>query len=263
MSRAPYLLPGGRWGERLGHGKVIDSLIQDALWDCFYDCHMGTTAENLAAKYKISRKEQDEYAHLSQDRCRRAQESGIFQEEICCIEIPQKKGDSIIFDKDEFPRPDTTLEKLSRLSPAFQKDGTVTAGNSSGINDGAAALVLASSEAAKEYHLKPLAYLRGFANIGVDPKIMGIGPAGAIQKLLHQNGKSLEEIDLLEVNEAFAAQVLAVERELRWNREKVNVNGGGIALGHPVGASGARILVSLVYEMMRRKAHLGNAALLT
>lgn len=261
MSQTPYLLPKARWGERMGHGKLVDSMIHDALWDGFYDCHMGTTAENLAKQYKISREEQDEYAVLSQARCKAAQESARFAAEICPVEIPQRKGTPVVFDKDEFPRGDTTVEQLAKLRPAFDKDGTVTAGNSSGINDGAATLLLAGSDAVKTHGLRPLAFVRGFASFGVDPSIMGIGPVGAIRKVLAQAGKTLDDIDLFEVNEAFAAQTLAVERELKWDRERVNVNGGAIALGHPVGASGARVLVTLVHEMQRRESKLGIAAL--
>lgn len=261
MSNIPYILQTARWGERMGHGKMIDIMLHDGLWDCFYDCHMGITAENLAEKYHITRKEQDEYSALTQQRCKQAQDQGAFKDEICPVEVPQRKGSPLIIDKDEYPKPDTTAEKLGMLKPAFKKDGTVTPGNASGINDGGAAVVLAGEKAVQAHGLKPLAYIRGFASAGVDPKIMGIGPAPAIQKLLERTKKTLKDIDLLEVNEAFAAQVLAVERELKWDREKVNVNGGAIALGHPVGASGTRVLITLINEMKRRKLRWGIVAL--
>ena len=261
MSSAPYLIPNARWGARMGHGEFIDSMIQDGLWDCFYDYHMGMTAENLAEQYNISRTQQDHFALRSQQRYKAAFEAGRFKEEIVPVSVPQKKGAPICFAQDEHPRPNITLERLGELKPAFKEGGTVTAGNASGINDGAAALVVMSDEAASGPGLKPLAYIRGFATAGVDPRIMGIGPAYAIRKLLSQTGTTLDEIDLIETNEAFAAQTLAVGKELDWDEERVNVNGGAIALGHPLGASGARIVVTLLYEMQRRKATFGMAAL--
>jgi len=261
MSGAPYLIPNARWGARMGHGQFVDSMIQDGLWDSFYDCHMGMTAENLAEKYGISRTEQDNFALRSQQRYKAAFEAGKFKSEIVPVPVPQKKGAPSSFDQDEHPRPNVTLERLAELKPAFKEGGTVTPGNASGINDGAAAVVVISEEAALRFGLEPLAYIRGFATVGVDPKIMGIGPAYAIRKLLSQTGTTLNEIDLIEVNEAFAAQILAVAKELDWDEERVNVNGGAIALGHPLGASGARIAVTLLYEMQRREARLGIAAL--
>ncbi len=277
MSRAPYLISDARWGARMGHGKLTDSMIQDGLWDCFYDYHMGITAENLAEQYSISRTQQDRFALRSQQRCKAAFEAGRFKQEIVPLKVSggevgvwrsqratsvaQKKGAPICFDQDEHPRPNITLERLGELKPAFKEGGTVTAGNASGISDGSAALVVMSDEAASELGLKPLAYIRGFATAGVDPRIMGIGPAYAIRKLLSQTGTTLDEIDLIEVNEAFAAQTLAVGKELGWDEKRVNVNGGAIALGHPLGASGARIVVTLLYEMQRREATLGVAAL--
>jgi acetyl-CoA C-acetyltransferase len=261
MSSAPYLIPNARWGARMGHGQFVDSMIQDGLWDSFYDCHMGMTAENLAERYGISRAEQDKFALRSQRRYKAAFEAGKFKPEIVPISVPQKKGEPILFDQDEHPRPNVTLERLAELKPAFKEGGTVTPGNASGINDGAAALIVMSEKAASRFGQKPLAYIRGFATVGVDPKIMGIGPAYAIRKLLSQTGTTLDEIDLIEVNEAFAAQILSVAKELDWDDERVNVNGGAIALGHPLGASGARIVVTLLYEMQQREARLGIAAL--
>jgi len=261
MSSAPYLLPNARWGVRMGHGELTDSMIQDGLWDCFYDYHMGMTAENLADQYSISRIQQDLFALRSQQRYEAAFEAGRFKEEIAPVSVPQRKGAPICFAQDEHPKSDITIERLGELKPAFKEGGTVTAGNASGINDGAAALVVMSGEAASEFGQKPLAYIRGFATAGVDPRIMGIAPAYAIRKLLSQTGTTLDEIDLIESNEAFAAQTLAVSKELNWDEKRVNVNGGAIALGHPLGASGARIVVTLLYEMQRRKAALGIAAL--
>ena len=253
MSSAPYLVSNARWGARMGHGRFVDSMIQDGLWDSFYDCHMGMTAENLAEQYGISRVEQDSFALQSQQRYKAAFEAGKFKPEIVPVSVPQKKGEPVLFDQDEHPRPNVTLERLAELKPAFKEDGTVTAGNASGINDGAAALVVMSEEAALKFGQNPIAYIRGFATVGVDPKIMGIGPAYAIRKLLSQTGTTLDEIDLIEVNEAFAAQTLAVGKELDWDKDRVNVNGGAIALGHPLGASGARIAVTLLHEMQRRE----------
>ena len=260
MSLAPYVLHGGRWGQRLGHGQVEDMLLLDGLWDCFYDCHMGVTAENLAEEYGITRAEQDQFAARSQQRWASAQEQEAFAGQIVPISIAQKGGETV-FAIDEHPRPGTTVEQLSQLKPAFKKDGTVTAGNASGINDGAAALLLMTEEGAKARGLVPLAYLRGAASAGVDPRIMGIGPAPAIRKLLDQTGTRLADVDRIELNEAFAAQSLAVGRELDWDWDKVNVQGGAIALGHAVGASGARIATTLLHQMQQRSVRLGIAAL--
>jgi acetyl-CoA C-acetyltransferase len=261
MSRAPYLIPNARWGARMGHGQFVDSMIQDGLWDCFYDYHMGMTAENLAEQYNISRADQDRFALQSQQRYKTALETDRFISEIVPVSVPQKKGASICFNQDEHPRANVTLEQLAELKPAFKENGTVTAGNASGINDGAAALVVMSGDAALKFGQKPIAYIRGFAAVGVDARIMGIGPAYAIRKLLSQTDMTLDEIDLIEVNEAFAAQTLAVFKELNCDEDRVNVNGGAIALGHPLGASGARIVVTLLYEMQRRKARFGIAGL--
>ena len=261
MSRVPHALASSRWGERLGHGKLLDLMLLDGLWDCFYDCHMGITAENLAARYGISRQEQDRFAAQSQARYWQAAAAGAFETEIAPVELPQKKGEPAVFKTDEHPREDATPEKLAKLPPAFKPGGTVTAGNASGINDGAAAVVVMAAEAARQAGLKPLAHIRAAAAAGVDPGIMGIGPAPAIRKLLDRAGMKLDQIDLLEVNEAFAAQLLAVGRELEWDEARVNVNGGAIAMGHPVGASGARIAVTLLGALQRRQARWGIAAL--
>ena len=261
MSSAPYVARTARWGERLGHGELVDMILMDGLWDCFYDCHMGMTAENLAARYGIDRQEQDLFALRSQDNYRRAQEAEAFAREIAAVEIPQRKGAAIVFDVDEHPRGDADMDRLSQLKPAFKEDGTVTAGNASGINDAAAAAIVMSEQAARAANLDPLAHVRGTAIAGVDPMVMGIGPAHAIRKLLEKTGTRLEQIDLIELNEAFAAQTLAVGRELDWDEDRVNVNGGAIALGHPVGASGTRIAVTLLHEMRRREVRLGVAAL--
>ena len=261
MSRAPYLMPNNRWGARMGHGKLVDVMIHDGLWDPFYDCHMAETAENLARHYSISREEQDRYAARSQTRCQKARQQSLFTGQIVPVTVPQRKGEPIEFAADEHPRDDVTPESLAKLGPAFRSDGTVTAGNASGINDAAAAVVLISEEDAKARGLKPLMIVRAAVSVGVDPKIMGIGPAMAIRKLLQQAGMSLDQIDLLEVNEAFASQTLAVARELDWDDARVNVNGGAIALGHPLGASGTRITVTLAHEMQRRNSRWGLAAL--
>lgn len=261
MSMAPYLLPNSRWGMRMGDGKVVDSMINDALTDAFNNYHMGMTAENLAEKYSLSKEEQDEFAALSQNKAEKAIAEGRFKDEIVPVEIPQRKGDPIVFDTDEFPKASMTAEKLGKLRPAFKKDGSVTAGNASGINDGAAALVVMSKEKADELGLKPLATIVSYANSGVDPSIMGIGPVASSQKALEKAGLTIEDMDLIEANEAFAAQALSVGKELNWDPSKVNVNGGAIALGHPVGASGARILVTLLHEMIKRDSKHGLATL--
>lgn len=261
MSLAPYLLPKGREGFRMGDGKVVDSMISDGLQCAINEYHMGVTAENIAEKYNLTREEQDEFAAWSQQKAEAAIKNGKFAEEIVPVVIPRRKGEQITFAQDEFPREGVTAEKLSKLRPAFKKDGTVTAGNASGINDGAAAFVLMSREKAEELGVKPLAVLRGNASAGVDPKIMGIGPVPATNKALQKAGISLKDIDLIEANEAFAAQSIAVGRDLDIPEDKLNVNGGAIALGHPIGASGARILVTLLYEMKRRGNRYGLATL--
>lgn len=261
MSQAPYYLQKGRWGHRMGHGSVEDGMIRDGLWCSLEDVHMGVTAENLAEKYGISREEQDRYAAQSQNRAEAALAENRFGEEIVPVEIPQRKGDPIVFGKDEYPKPGVTVEKLARLRPAFKKDGTVTAGNASGINDGAAALVLMTDAKAKELGITPLATFVAAASAGVEPRFMGIGPVSAVRKVLTKTGLTIDDLDLVEANEAFAVQALAVGRELGWKEDIVNVNGGAIALGHPIGASGARILVTLLYEMKRRNATTGLATL--
>lgn len=261
MSNAPYLLPKARTGYRMGNGEVVDMMVHDGLTCSINHYHMGITAENVAEQFSVTRAEQDEFAAASQAKAVAAVESGRFADEIVPVAVPQKKGDPVLFAKDEYPRSGTTAERLGALKPAFKKDGTVTAGNASGINDGAAALVIMSAEKAAELGITPLARLTGWATAGVAPQIMGIGPVPATQKALAKAGATLEQIDLIEANEAFAAQALAVAKELQLDPAKVNVNGGAIALGHPIGASGARILVSLIYEMMKRDAKKGLATL--
>ena len=260
MSQAPYLLKSARTGYRMGHGEITDSMIADALTDAINNYHMGITAENLAEKYNISREAQDAFAAGSQNKAEAAIKEGKFKDEIVPIVIPSKKGD-VTIDADEFPRSGITAEGLSKLRPAFLKDGTVTAGNASGVNDGAAAIVVMSAEKAKELGIKPLARILSYASAGVEPSIMGIGPVPAVRKALEKAGLSILDLDLVEANEAFAAQSLAVSQELGFDMNKVNVNGGAIALGHPVGASGARILTTLLYEMKRRGSHYGVATL--
>jgi len=260
MSSAPYLLPKARYGYRMGHGEVTDHMIKDGLWCSLEDCHMGVTAENIAQEREISRADQDAFAAESQRKAGRAWETGVFAEEVVPVEIQQRKG-TLIVDKDEHLRPDTTAEVLGGLRPAFAGDGSVTAGNASGINDGGAAVVVMSRQKAEELGVKPLAAVRAYASAGVAPRVMGLGPVPATRNVLAKSGLSLDEIDLIEANEAFAAQSLAVGRELGWDWERVNVNGGAIALGHPIGASGARILVTLLYEMKRRQAKRGLATL--
>lgn len=261
MNQAPYLLAKARTGYRMGHGELLDSMIKDGLWCALTNVHMGITAENLAEKYAISRQEQDEFALLSQQRAEKAITEGRFDEEIVPVEIPRKKGEVVRFARDEHPRFGTTLEKLAALRPAFKKDGTVTAGNASGINDGAAAVVVMSQERAASCGLESMATIRSYASAGVQPSEMGLGPVPSTRKALAKADLTLDQIDLIEANEAFAAQSLAVTRELGWDLERVNVNGGAIALGHPIGASGARILVTLLHEMKRRGARLGLATL--
>ncbi|HBA62097.1 MAG TPA: acetyl-CoA C-acyltransferase [Elusimicrobia bacterium] len=261
MTNAPYLLKKARAGYRMGNGELIDSMINDGLWDVFNNCHMGITAENLAAKYGLTREEQDKFAAESQNKAEKAMKENRFKDEIAPIAIPQRKGDIVVVERDEFPRAGVTAEGLGKLRPAFKKDGSVTAANSSGINDGAAAVLVVSEEALKKYNLKPLAKIVSYAWAGVDPAIMGIGPAEAVRLALKKAGWELKDVELIEANEAFAAQALSVAKELGFNNDIVNVNGGAIALGHPVGASGARILVTLLYEMKRRNVKKGLATL--
>lgn len=261
MSQAPYLLKNARDGFRMGDQKVVDTMISDGLWCAFNDYHMGITAENLCDRYDISREEQDKFSARSQARAAEAVENGKFDEEIVPVEIPQRKGDPVIFDKDEYPKKGSTEEKLAGLRPAFKKDGSVTAGNASGINDGAAAVVVMSKQKADQLGLKPLATIVANASAGVDPSVMGIGPVEAVKKALNKSQLSLSDIELIEANEAFAAQSIAVDRELSFNHDILNVNGGAIALGHPIGASGARIFVTLLHEMEKRNAKTGLATL--
>jgi acetyl-CoA C-acetyltransferase len=260
MSQAPYVLRNARNGYRMGHGEIVDTMIHDALTDAFNNYHMGNTAENLADKYSITREEQDALAASSQNKAEAAIKEGKFKDEIVPVVISSKKGD-VVVDTDEYPRAGTTVESLAKLRPAFKKDGTVTAGNASGINDGAAALVIMSADKAKELGLEVLGKIAGYASAGVDPSIMGIGPVPAVKKALERAKMELKDIDLIEANEAFAAQALSVSKELGFDMDKVNVNGGAIALGHPVGASGARILTTLLYEMKKRDAKHGLATL--
>lgn len=261
MSNAPYLLSKGRFGYRMGDGKIIDSMIHDGLTETFNNYHMGVTAENIAKRWNISREEQDEFALGSQLKAEAAQKSGKFTDEIVKVSIPQRKGEPVVVDTDEYPRHGTTLEKLAKLPPAFDKAGTVTAGNASGINDGAAMLVVMSKQKADELGVKPLVTIRSYASVALDPTIMGYGPVPASRKALERAGFTVDQLDLVEANEAFASQSIAVVRDLGLNPEKVNVNGGAIALGHPIGASGARILTTLIYEMKRRNALTGLATL--
>lgn len=261
MTAAPYVLKKARGGYRMGNGEIIDTMVNDGLWDVFNNCHMGITAENLAVKYNISRAEQDKMSAESQNKAEKAIKEGRFKDEIVPVVIPQRKGDPVVFDTDEFPRFGTTEQTLAKLKPAFKKDGTVTAGNASGCNDGAAAVLVVSEDALKKYNLKPLACIVSYAWAGVDPSIMGIGPAYAVRRALDKAGWKLEDVELIEANEAFAAQALSVAKELGFNKEIVNVNGGAVALGHPIGASGARITVSLLHEMKKRGAKKGLATL--
>ena len=261
MSLAPYVMPGARTGLRMGHSQIVDTMIQDGLWDAFNDYHMGITAENLVEKYQLSREEQDAFAAASQQKAAAAIEAGRFADEITPILIPQRKGEPVAFAVDEQPRAGTTAEALAKLRPAFKKDGSVTAGNASSLNDGAAAVLLMSAEKAKTLGLPVLARIAGYGSAGVDPAIMGIGPVDATRRTLAKAGWDIAELDLIEANEAFAAQALSVGKELQWDAAKVNVNGGAIALGHPIGASGCRILVTLLHEMIRRDAHKGLATL--
>lgn len=261
MSQSPYLLKNARDGFRMGDQKVVDSMISDGLWCAFNDYHMGVTAENLCDQYNITREEQDKFSARSQERAALAMEEGKFADEIVPVEIPQRKGNPVVFSQDEYPKKGSTEEKLAGLRPAFKKDGSVTAGNASGINDGAAAVVVMSKAKADELGLKPLATIVANASAGVDPSVMGIGPVEAVKKALKKSQLSLADIELIEANEAFAAQSIAVDRELSFNHDILNVNGGAIALGHPIGASGARIFVTLLHEMEKRDAKTGLATL--
>jgi len=261
MSNAPYLIPKARFGYKMGNAQIIDSMIHDGLTDAFSGVHMGITAENIAERWGISREEQDEFAVKSQNKTEQAIKDGKFKDEIIPVEIPKRKGDPLIIDTDEFPKSGVTIEKLSKLRPAFKKDGTVTAASSSGINDGASMLIVMSAKKAKELNVKPLVKIISYASAAVDPQIMGYGSVPATKKALKKINMSIDEIDLIEANEAFAAQSIAVARDLKFDIDKVNVNGGAIALGHPIGASGARILTSLIYEMKKRKSSKGLATL--
>jgi acetyl-CoA C-acetyltransferase len=261
MSLAPHVLNGARDGLRMMDNKLTDTMIVDGLWDVYNQYHMGVTAENVAKKWGVTRQEQDEFAAASQQKAEAAQKSGRFKDEIVPITIPQRKGDPVVFDSDEFVRHGTTAESLAGLKPAFDKNGTVTAGNASGINDGAAAVMMMSAGKAKELGLKPLARIKAYSSAGVDPSIMGIGPIPASKLCLKKAGWAPKDLDLLEINEAFAAQAIAVNREMGWDTAKVNVNGGAIAIGHPIGASGCRLLVTLVHEMIKRDAKKSLASL--
>jgi len=261
MSAAPHVLPGSRDGFRMGDAKLIDSMIVDGLWDAFNSIHMGVTAENVAKEYGISRADQDAFAALSQNKAEAAQKSGRFDDEIVPVEIPQRKGDPVRFATDEFVRHGVTAESLASLKPAFSKEGTVTAANASGLNDGAAAVIVMSAKKADALGLTPLARIKAYANAGVDPKVMGMGPVPASKRCLERAGWSVGDLDLMEINEAFAAQALAVHKQMGWDTSKINVNGGAIAIGHPIGASGARILATLLHEMQKRDAKKGLASL--
>ena len=261
MSMAPYAMPAARWGARMFDAKMVDVMVNDGLWDAFNQYHMGVTAENVADQWGITREELDEFALKSQQKAEAAIKAGKFKDEIVPVVIPQKKGDPIVFDTDEFPKFGASLEKMAKLKPAFKKDGKVTAANASGINDSAAALVVMSADKAKELGITPLCKIVSYASAGVDPSIMGVGPIPASKKALEKAGLTVDDIDLFEANEAFAAQSVAVGRELQIPEEKLNVNGGAIALGHPIGASGARILITLIYEMKKRGCKHGLATL--
>ncbi|MES2026809.1 MAG: acetyl-CoA C-acetyltransferase [Pseudomonadota bacterium] len=260
MSASPHVLNNSRDGFRMGDAKLVDTMIVDGLWDVYNQYHMGTTAENIAKKFGISRQEQDEFALASQQKAEAAQKAGKFKDEIIPFEIQSKKG-NVVFDTDEYIKHGTTAESLAALRPAFSKDGTVTAGNASGINDGAAAVILMSAKKANELGLKPLAKIKAYSSAGVDPSVMGMGPVPAAQLCLKKAGWTHQDLDLMEINEAFAAQAIAVNREMGWDTNKINVNGGAIAIGHPIGASGCRILVTLLHEMIRRDAKRGLASL--
>lgn len=261
MDMAPHALLGSRKGKRMGNWPLEDTMIKDGLWDAFNNCHMGDTAENVAAQFNITREDQDKFAFESQQKTKAAMEQGKFKDEIIPVIVPQKKKDPITFNTDEHPRPDTTLAGLAKLKPAFQKDGTVTAGNAAGINTAAAAVIVMSKEKAEQLGLKSMAKITAYASAGVDPKIMGTGPIPATKKCLEKANWQIEDLDLIEANEAFAAQAIAVNKTLGWDTNKVNVNGGSISIGHPIGASGARIFVTLLFEMLKRDAKKGLATL--
>ena len=261
MSATAYAMPAGRWGARKNNVPMVDMMVNDGLWDAFNGYHMGITAENVAEQWGITREELDEFSAISQNRVEAAIKEGKFKDEIVPVEIPQRKGDPIVFDTDEFPRFGTTKEALAKLKPAFKKDGIVTAGNASGINDAGAAVVVMSKEKAEELGIKPMCTIKSYASAGVDPSIMGVGPVPASKKALEKAGLTIADMDLVEANEAFAAQSLAVRKDLGLDPEKTNVNGGAIAIGHPIGASGCRILITLIYEMMRRDSKYGLATL--
>ncbi|CEA04701.1 Acetyl-CoA acetyltransferase [Metalysinibacillus saudimassiliensis] len=261
MSQAPYLMPKARQGYRMGDQKVIDSMVHDGLWCAFNDYHMGVTAENLCDQFMITREEQDAFSARSQQRAAQAIAAGKFTDEIIAVEIPQRKGDPVIFKQDEYVKGDTTEASLAKLRPAFKRDGSVTAGNASGINDGAAAVVVMAKAKADELGLTPLVTIAGNASAGVDPAVMGIGPVEAVKKALTKANTALDQMDVIEANEAFAAQSIAVDKALHFDHDKLNVNGGAIALGHPIGASGARILVTLIHEMQKQDAKKGLATL--
>ena len=261
MSASPHVLPKSRDGQRMGDWKMVDSMIVDGLWDAFNNYHMGTTAENIAKQWDLSRDDQDAFAAASQNKTEQAQKDNLFAKELVSVEIPQRKGDPVVFDRDEYPKSGVSTESLAKLRAAFDREGTVTAGNASGLNDGAAALLVMSEAKANELGLKPLATIKAYSSAGVDPAIMGTGPIPASKKCLSKAGWSVEDLDLIESNEAFAAQSLSVNREMGWDLAKVNVSGGAIALGHPIGASGARVLVTLLHGMDRLDAHRGLATL--
>ena len=261
MSATAYALPSARWGARMNNAQMVDMMVNDGLWDAFNGYHIGITAENVAEQWGITREELDEFSVISQNRAEEAIKAGKFKDEIVPVEIPQRKGDPIVFDTDEFPKFGTTIDKVAKLKPAFKKDGIVTAANASGINDAGAAVVVMSKEKAEELGIKPLCTIKSYASAGVDPSIMGVGPVPASRKALDKAGLTIEDIDLVEANEAFAAQSLAVRKDLNLDPEKTNVNGGAIAIGHPIGASGCRILITLIYEMMRRDSKYGLATL--
>ncbi|MDV2080327.1 acetyl-CoA C-acetyltransferase [Marinobacter xestospongiae] len=261
MSQSPHVVPNSRNGQRMGNWTMIDTMVHDGLWDAFNDYHMGITAENIVDKYDISREEQDAFAAASQQKAVAAQQAGHFSGQIVPVSIPQRKGDPVVVDQDECPRDGVSADGLAKLRPAFRKDGTVTAGNASSLNDGAAAVMVCSAEKAQALGLTPLVTIRAHASAGVDPTIMGTGPIPASRRCLERAGWSVDDLDLVEANEAFAAQAISVNRDLGWDTDKVNVNGGAIALGHPIGASGCRVLVTLIHEMVRRDAHKGLATL--
>lgn len=261
MSQAPHVLPDSRNGQRMGNWNMVDTMITDGLWDAFNDYHMGITAENIAEKYAITKEQQDQFALASQQKAQAAIESGRFKDEIIPFAIPQRKGDPLIFAEDENPRLNASIEGIAKMRPAFKKDGTVSAANASSLNDGAAAVILCSEEKAKALGLPILATIKSYANAGVDPSIMGTGPIPASRRCLEKSGWDVADLDLIEANEAFAVQALSVNKEMGWDTEKVNVNGGAIALGHPIGASGCRVLVTLVHEMIKRDAKKGLATL--